>query len=406
MNIVLIAVSIILIISALGGLHAGFLRKASGILSFILAGILASMLLPGISSWLRTSTPVYATLQKQCAAAGETIVKNMISTGTSQSGDGSGISSLFGGTGSSFSGSDGGSASSGSQSASGQGSALWDTILNSDGSVKRQAVKNLLQQYGYDPAAIDGMSDEEIKSFITQYTGISAGFLDLGNGSGFQVRRKGSSLLPGGLCAISLPDLAGQGMPGRLTLLTAEAAAGENSQEEEKSLDLSSLQPTLSALLSSMPAADRRKLIESLPIPESLQEQMETFNNSEGYKKLGVSDFASYITSYFASLIMNVIAYIVSLLIAWIILHLIFKGLGIFTRLPLIHQADRILGLAVGLLQGVFIVWGLFLILSMVSATSFGQSVLTQVHQSPFLEALYNSNMFLNSASLALKGIL
>jgi len=143
-----------------------------------------------------------------------------------------------------------------------------------------------------------------------------------------------------------------------------------------------------------------------LPIPKALQEQMETFNNSEGYAKLGVQDFASYVTGYFASLILNVIAYVVTLLLAWLVIRLIIGALGIFTRLPLIRTADRILGAAAGFLQALLIVWGVFLFVSLISATPLGQTLMGQIYESPFLEALYNTNLFLRGASSAMKGIL
>lgn len=432
MNIVLIASGIILIICALGGLIAGFLKKASGILSFILAGALASMLLPGITGWLRTSTPVYAMVQKQCARAGESIVKNMV-PGTAD--EGSGTDSLFGGrgsiadlifggNGSSVAGGDSlpgegsgtyddsGQASAGGQSSSGQESSLWAGILNADGSVNRDAVKSLASQYGIDPSLIDGMSDEEIKAYIGQYAGVSAGFCNIAGLCAITLPEAGRLQSPLLALPVSGPDAAAlpaaaAGEYSAPALLTAGISSENGAQQEpEGSTGLSSLQPTLTAVLSSMSAADKRKLIESLPIPQSLQEQMETFNNSEGYIKLGATDFASYITSYFASLILNTIAYLISLLIAWIILHLIFSGLGIFTRIPLVNKADRILGLFLGLIQGLIIVWLMMLVFSLLSATPFGQSAMTQIYESPFLEVLYNTNIFLKSASFAMKGIL
>lgn len=353
MNIMLIAVCVVFGICTLSGLIAGFLKKASGIISFILAGMIVSAILPSVTSWLRTSTPVYGILRShvESAAAGlieKTAVRNP------------GLENEAGG-----------SMDDGDSSGTGED----PQVLNPDGSVNRDAVKSLLSQYGYDGSAIDYMSDEQIKNLISQYTGnVSAGFL---------------SLRPG-IC------LAGASM------LSADLTAGEGGSDSGQSDDDS----VLSALTSNMTEADRRKFIESLPIPKELQEQMETFNNSEGYARLGATDFASYITAYFASLILNIIAYFITLLIAWASIRLVIGALGIFARLPLIRTADHILGLLLGAVQGLLIIWVIFLVISLFSGTSAGKTLMDQIYASPILEALYNTNAFLKSASFAMKGIL
>lgn len=378
MNIMLIAVSIIFILCAVSGLIAGFLKKASGILSFILAGMIVSAILPGVTSWLRESTPIYSVLQEQCAKLGTAIAHNAVSGALSGK---TTPDSLFGFGDGEQDGSSSSSVPSGGN-VSGGSSASSSGLINPDGSVNREAVKALLSQYGYDSSAIDYMSDDQIKSFIAQYTGgVTAGAIDL----------------PEYICRTPV-------LPSVLTIdVTMQDQAGGSAGQEDEDQDDGF---TLGTLTDNMTAADKRKFIESLPIPEALQEQMETFNNSEGYAKLGATDFSSYVTGYFASLILNVIAYLVALLIAWIIIRLIIGALGIFTKLPLIGTADHILGLLLGLLQGLFIVWGLFLVLSLFSATPVGQTLLGQVYDSPVLEALYNTNMFLRGASSAMKGIL
>ena len=383
MNIMLIIVSLVLLLCSVSGLIAGFLKKASGLLSFILAGMLVTALLPAVTGWLRNDTPLYGLIREQCAAAAGEIAKNTIAgTFSSASGEaGSG------------SGSDQMPALSSASPSSGNGS-----FYNSDGSVDRAAVKSMLNQYGYDGSAVDHLSDDQIKALIAQYTGVSAGvlgaggapllILDLpGNASNILLRRN-----------LSRPEVL---------LTTADDAAGSTSDRQNQGADTESEKmEALSALMGNMTAADKRKFIESLPIPQYLQEQMETFNNSEGYKKLGADDFASYIVNYFANLILNVAAYIVTLLIAWGLIRLVIGAVGIFSRLPVIRTVNHALGLGAGILQGLLIVWMLMMILSFFAATPAGQSLMVQVYDNSFLELLYNTNPLMKGASSALKGIM
>lgn len=383
MNIMLIIVSLVLFLCSVSGLIAGFLKKASGLLSFILAGMLVTALLPTVTGWLRNDTPLYGLIREQCAAAAGEIAKNTIA-GT--------FSSSSGETGSGSASDQLPSSSSGSPS-SGNGA-----FYNADGSVDRAAVKSMLNQYGYDGSAIDNLTDDQIKALIAQYAGISAGVLGVGKTP---------------LLILDLPGNASNTLRrwnlsrSETLLTTADDAAGSTSDSQNQgSAAESEKLKALSALMGNMTAADKRKFIESLPIPQYLQEQMETFNNSEGYRKLGADDFASYIVNYFASLILNVAAYIVTLLIAWGLIRLVIGAAGIFSRLPIIRTANHALGLGAGILQGLLIVWMLMMVLSFFAATPAGENLMAQVYDNPFLELLYNTNPLMKGASSALKGIM
>ena len=395
MNIMLIIVSLVLFLCSVSGLIAGFLKKASGLLSFILAGMLVTALLPTVTGWLRNDTPLYGLIREQCAAAAGEIAKNTIA-GT--------FSSSSGKTGSGSASDQLPSSSSGSPS-SGNGA-----FYNADGSVDRAAVKSMLNQYGYDGSAIDNLTDDQIKALIAQYAGISAGVLGVGRAPGLYdlYDQAGAGALGAGEAPLLILDLPGN-VPGILQrwnisrsealLTTADDAAGSTSDRQNQGAATESEKlKALSALMGNMTAADKRKFIESLPIPQYLQEQMETFNNSEGYRKLGVN--------YFASLILNVAAYIVTLLIAWGLIRLVIGAAGIFSRLPIIRTANHALGLGAGILQGLLIVWMLMMVLSFFAATPAGQNLMAQVYDNPFLELLYNTNPLMKGASSALKGIM
>ena len=383
MNIMLIIVSLVLFLCSVSGLIAGFLKKASGLLSFILAGMLVTALLPTVTGWLRNDTPLYGLIREQCAAAAGEIAKNTIagtfSSSSGETGSGSASDQL-------------------PSSSSGSPSSGNEAFYNADGSVDRAAVKSMLNQYGYDSSAIDNLSDDQIKALIAQYAGISAGVLGVGKTP---------------LLILDLPGNASNTLRrwnlsrSETLLTTADDAAGSTSDGQNQGAATESEKlKALSALMGNMTAADKRKFIESLPIPQYLQEQMETFNNSEGYRKLGADDFASYIVNYFASLILNVAAYIVTLLIAWGLIRLVIGAAGIFSRLPIIRTANHALGLGAGILQGLLIVWMLMMVLSFFAATPAGQNLMAQVYDNPFLELLYNTNPLMKGASSALKGIM
>ena len=71
--IVTIIVCIVLGMTTLSGAVRGFVRKISGIVSFALAFILVTALLPVVTNWLHT-TPAYEFVRQQCETIGEKLV--------------------------------------------------------------------------------------------------------------------------------------------------------------------------------------------------------------------------------------------------------------------------------------------------------------------------------------------
>ena len=72
---------------------------------------------------------------------------------------------------------------------------------------------------------------------------------------------------------------------------------------------------------------------------------------------------AAVIAAKLAGLALNAIIYIAVYLVVFAILKIVFAVTGVVGRLPLIYQANKILGLAFGILEGLVIVWLLLLLL-------------------------------------------
>ena len=355
--IVLILTCVIIGLCALSGFISGFVRKISGLVSFILACILVSIFLPTITSGLRT-TPIYTAIRNRCEVIGNNIVKNVV------------VQSL---------GSDG----------AGDASSVVQSVTADDGSgrLDREKIKNALQERGYDPSVIDALSDAELESYAQQLIGATAGALSFP------------------LLTVSYPCVLTGGSPvwtGYMVLLTDTASAVPSGTTQGTTGDPS----VLSRLTSGMDRSEQIRFIEDLPLPEKLKEQMVTFNNSEGYQKLGATDFGSYVVNYIANLILNILAFLVALLVSWIIIRLLLTALSVFTALPIVGGVNRILGLLIGLVQGLLIVWVLFLILSLFASTPACKPFMDEISRTPILEALYNSNLLMNSTARVVRGIL
>lgn len=151
---------------------------------------------------------------------------------------------------------------------------------------------------------------------------------------------------------------------------------------------------------------EQTKLIQNLPVPDFLQDMLLNYNNSEGYRKLDVSAFGDYLIHFFSNVVLNIVAFVVTLFIVQLVLWTGITTLGLFARLPLISFINRIGGLAVGIMQGLFAVWLIFLAISIFSSTEIGMMLMGMIDESTILQPMYESNLFLKMVLNAISNIM
>ena len=133
---------------------------------------------------------------------------------------------------------------------------------------------------------------------------------------------------------------------------------------------------------------------------------MINYNNSEGYARLQVDNFGSYVVHFFANIVLNILAFVVTLLVVQLVLWTGLTALDLFSRLPLLNLLNRIGGLAIGAVQGLLVVWVIFLIITALSATDTGMMLMEMIDQSTILRPMYDGNLFMKIAVQALSGIM
>lgn len=92
---------------------------------------------------------------------------------------------------------------------------------------------------------------------------------------------------------------------------------------------------------------------------------------------------------------MRVIAFVLVLLIALISFHLISVVLKVVEKLPIIGGINRTLGIAAGLIKGIFIIWLGFAIIAMAGTTETGTALISYIYESPLLIWAYENNFVL-----------
>ena len=138
---------------------------------------------------------------------------------------------------------------------------------------------------------------------------------------------------------------------------------------------------------------DQISLIDSLAIPEGLREWVKENNTEIIWEKLGVKEFTQYVADYLSSTIVHFILFTVLFLLIWILLRLLMKVLDVFAKLPVIHGLNQIAGAVMGLGEGLFGLWGFFILLSCFAGTVWGRRLLELIYANVWLRFLYQYNM-------------
>lgn len=141
--------------------------------------------------------------------------------------------------------------------------------------------------------------------------------------------------------------------------------------------------------------AEQREAIEKLKLPSTIKESLIENNNNEVYQLLKVDQFYEYTASYIAKIILNIITFIICLILVNIIIKIVFLGLDLISKLPVINGMNRLTGLGLGFLKGILMVWVLFLVLTMFNKNAFVQELFELINKSELLSFLYSQNVFL-----------
>lgn len=133
-------------------------------------------------------------------------------------------------------------------------------------------------------------------------------------------------------------------------------------------------------------------VMNELQLPDILKEKI---INSD-IVALGSEPIAVKIATQITSIIFDTVVFIVTFIAAFIVVKIIFSALNIVTRLPIIHGANQIVGLFVGIAEGVLVVWIFFVVISMMGSSEFATNMYAQINESSILSFLYNNNIIMN----------
>ncbi len=177
------------------------------------------------------------------------------------------------------------------------------------------------------------------------------------------------------------------------------AAVQENENIMEKLTVKVSEVLNLDELAVEIPDAER--LVDNLNLPNAIKEKI---TSAEFMEKIELdtlaedasSKMADAVAVFLAKTIITAVCFVVVFVVALILLYLLNKVLDVFAKLPLLKQANQLVGLALGVCQSVLVIWVLFAVITMIGGSEFGQTMLGYISDSKLLDFLYKNNIPMN----------
>lgn len=114
------------------------------------------------------------------------------------------------------------------------------------------------------------------------------------------------------------------------------------------------------------------------------------------------------IGSYYQGNFFHVVLVVFLLTVLGIVHHLldvVFFSAKMIAKLPVIHSADKILGIVFGLVETVLILWTVYIFAGMMNLGSIGEYILACTERSLFLSWLYRHNYLYNGITFLLKDL-
>lgn len=132
--------------------------------------------------------------------------------------------------------------------------------------------------------------------------------------------------------------------------------------------------------------------MKELELPDIIQKVIK----QEQHIEITQATVAVVISTKITRIIFDVLVFVITFIIASLLVKIIATALNIVAMLPVIHGANRLLGLGIGLLEGLLVVWIFFIVITMMGNSDFAVNMFKQINESPILTGLYNNNIIMN----------
>lgn len=147
-------------------------------------------------------------------------------------------------------------------------------------------------------------------------------------------------------------------------------------------------------------SGDAAGLVKSLDLPKVMEPAaLKLLDSAIAKSNDKIVSLDSFIKGKITELVISALSFLVTALLACIVVNIVFWALDLLSKLPVVHTANKILGLTLGVIEGLLLVTLILAVIPVFSATAFGSFVIGEIRRNKFLEAIYEHNLLSNISS-------
>lgn len=129
-----------------------------------------------------------------------------------------------------------------------------------------------------------------------------------------------------------------------------------------------------------------------IKMPEELQEIFIENTDAQG-SLVEASEVYERAGDFVAGQVVQRLAWVVSFALILALLSVVVHFLDLLAKLPVLKNINRIGGLAIGLLEGLIVVWILFLAVFLCQGTEFGREMMDTIQENAILKLISDNNI-------------
>lgn len=137
----------------------------------------------------------------------------------------------------------------------------------------------------------------------------------------------------------------------------------------------------------------QKKIIEELPLPRGVKTSLVDNNNQNSYESMKVDSFSAYIAESLSDMILGALTFAILFVVLSLLIRILMEVLNIVAKLPVINAFNTAGGAVIGLVEAVIILWIACIIVTIFSATQWGQQVCRAISENALLSFIYDNNL-------------
>ncbi|MGI6095940.1 MAG: CvpA family protein [Lachnospiraceae bacterium] len=140
---------------------------------------------------------------------------------------------------------------------------------------------------------------------------------------------------------------------------------------------------------------EQERLIENLPLPKSVREEIKSQNHAGSYSEMLVNTFAEYLSRSITCFLIKILAYVVVFILVNLVIQILSAMILKIFRMPGLHMLNAMGGGVLGAIQGLIVIWLIFLAVTLCYGTDWGSACYEVIQRNEIFRYLYDKNLFL-----------